>query len=68
MTAQKFPVEVMVDTKKDPARGMKMLLHKARNLRMSEDPNLAALGAKWEAAMHEALEAILGRNGAKKNE
>jgi hypothetical protein len=65
MTARKYPIEVIVDPKEDHPRALKMLQQKARNLRMSEDTKLAATGAKWEAAIHEALQAVMNRNGKK---
>jgi hypothetical protein len=65
MTARKFTIEVIVDPKKDNARALNTIVQKMRNLRMSEDAGIAATGAKWEAAAHEALQAVLGRNGKK---
>ena len=57
--ARQSPIEIIPDPEQDDPRALKMLETKARSLRMSEDTKLAATGAKWELAIHEALKRIL---------
>lgn len=61
--ARRFSVLIVRDVDQDDPRGLNTLAQTARRLRMSEDPKLAATGAKWEAAIHGALEKVLNGGG-----
>jgi hypothetical protein len=61
--ARRFSVLIVRDVDQDDPRGLNTMARTARRLRMSEDPKLAATGAKWEAAIHSALERVLNGGG-----
>lgn len=56
--AQRFTTEIIGNPNEDDLRALQVLERKARALRLSEDPKIAATGAKWEVAIHQTSERI----------
>ena len=63
-----FPLEIMVAPQTDEHRVLRVLEHKAKLMRLSDDTRIATTAAKWERHIHEALQAVLGAQKTSRKE